>query len=95
MSAEAIDIGSGFSYSWYVDGSGERAGIILKGPCEGGSIPTKAWRDGPVWTVEQEDPLTLSPSILEHPHTWVNENDETINCPGFHGFIRNGRWEGC
>lgn len=34
--------------------------------------------DKPVWTVEQAEPLTLSPSI-------------SCSC-GFHGWIRNGRW---
>ena len=34
--------------------------------------------DGPFWTVESWDPLTLSPSLLCH-------------C-GDHGFIRQGRW---
>lgn len=32
----------------------------------------------PTWTVESEDPLTISPSVLQH-------------C-GLHGFIRDGRW---
>jgi len=33
-----------------------------------------------VWTIESVDPLTISPSVL-------------CGC-GFHGFIRNGKWEG-
>jgi hypothetical protein len=33
----------------------------------------------PKWTVESWEPLTLSPSLLQH------------GC-GDHGFIRNGRW---
>lgn len=88
-----VDIGSGFTYSWYVDSGGERAGIMLTTLCGRNSIPTKAWRPGPVWGVEQDEPLTLSPSILEHPHDYFDENDETVHCPGFHGYIRNGRWE--
>lgn len=34
---------------------------------------------GPHWTIEQEDPLTLSPSIL-------------CRACGNHGFIRDGKW---
>jgi hypothetical protein len=34
--------------------------------------------DGPFWTVESWDPLTLSPSLLCH-------------C-GDHGFIKHGKW---
>lgn len=36
-------------------------------------------RNRPMWKVEQEEPLTLSPSIL------------CLQC-GDHGFIREGRW---
>lgn len=34
---------------------------------------------GPRWTLEQEDPLTISPSVL-------------CRTCGLHGFIRQGRW---
>lgn len=40
---------------------------------------SKAHVDGPVWTVEQADPLTLSPSI------------KCRSC-GNHGFVREGKW---
>lgn len=36
----------------------------------------------PTWEVINEEPLTLSPSLM------------CQNC-GHHGFIRNGRWESC
>jgi hypothetical protein len=39
----------------------------------------------PKWTVQQREPLTLSPSV------WC----KGPVCGGFHGFIRNGCWEGC
>lgn len=35
--------------------------------------------NAPVWTVEKESPLTLSPSIL-------------CRTCGHHGFIRDGKW---
>ena len=34
---------------------------------------------GPLWTVEQWEPLTISPSVLK------------MDC-GCHGFIREGKW---
>jgi len=40
----------------------------------------------PLWQVESLEPLTISPSILMSP--------DKGGC-GLHGFIRNGRWEGC
>lgn len=43
-----------------------------------GEIYKEVFGDRPWWTVEQEEPLTLSPSI------------DTGCC---HGFIRNGKWE--
>lgn len=46
--------------------------------CEGGVLFEPM--DGrPTWTVEQWDPLTISPSVA-------------AEC-GLHGFIREGRWE--
>jgi hypothetical protein len=51
-------------------------------PC-GGFIwidaSSEAHVDGPVWKVEQRDPLTLSPSV------------KCRSC-GNHGFVRNGKW---
>lgn len=37
---------------------------------------------GPKWDLVQVEPLTIAPSIL------------CRDC-GFHGFLRNGLWEGC
>lgn len=39
----------------------------------------------PRWTVEQREPLMLSPSV------WCKDR----GCGGFHGFIREGRWVAC
>lgn len=75
------------------------ASIIFPDGCRGGitfdgSVARKhneaaAARGGhqaPTWTVESWDPLTLSPSILDHGRG---------DCPGHHGYIRNGAWEDC
>lgn len=43
-------------------------------------VPEAEGLPGPRWTVESWEPLTLSPSIL------------CRGC-GWHGWIRNGRWE--
>lgn len=66
----------------------DRCGVMMyhKTPegryCGGGvTFETPAMRAvhrGPMWKVESEEPLTLSPSIL-------------CSC-GDHGFIRDGRW---
>jgi len=51
-------------------------------PCQGFvwvNAASEAHVDGPVWTVEQAEPLTLAPSIL-------------CGACGRHGFIRQGRW---
>ena len=57
------------------------------GYCEGSiTFDTEAAREisksHPRWTVHSFDPLTLSPSLL-------------CRACGSHGFIRNGKWEGC
>jgi hypothetical protein len=41
-------------------------------------VPCRAGNKEPWWTVEQKEPLTLSPSIA-------------CDC-GLHGWIRNGQW---
>ena len=84
---EPIDIGHGVSIS-YVQYEGKDCGIIETHagkdgqPCSG----YVHFRDQPPaenqrrqWTIEQADPLTLSPSIL------------CTTC-GHHGFIREGKW---
>lgn len=53
------------------------------GDCEGlitfdTPVARRCFPDGPFWTVESREPLTLSPSLLCH-------------C-GDHGYIRDGRW---
>lgn len=45
-----------------------------------GDVQREIEPDRPVWTVEQWEPLTLSPSLL------------CTDC-GDHGFVRGGRWE--
>jgi len=40
---------------------------------------TDAGPDDPRWTVEQDEPLTISPSVQCH-------------CGAQHGFIQSGRW---
>lgn len=46
--------------------------------------------------VEHEDgTITVSPSILVHPHWTVNEDGERYQHPGWHGYLRQGRWEEC
>lgn len=51
-------------------------------PCRGGWVPFKSYDPIGGWTVEQSDPLTLSPSLL-------------CRACGCHGFIRSGRWVPC
>lgn len=86
MSAPTFDIGHGVTI-WFVSTKGVISGIGFEHRCAG-ARPSQSWIpfkgrphgcDLIGWTVETEDPLTLSPSIL---------------CPecGHHGFIRAGRW---
>lgn len=56
-------------------GDGRTAGFVPFDTPEARAVTT----DGPKWTVEQWDPLTLSPSIA-------------CRACGHHGFIRDGRW---
>jgi len=70
----------------------ERIGAILSHPdrrdpsrpCEGGILfdrpgVASAFPDRDLWRIEQENPLTISPSVL-------------CGACGDHGFIRDGNW---
>jgi len=51
----------------------------------GGSIPVVSIDGRSAWTMEQREPLTLSPSILCRTQYEGRED-------GVHGFVRAGRW---
>lgn len=76
------DIGHGVAIA-FANYKGTRAGIQYTHPdgkggeCSGWAPFLSYSKNG--WTVEQEEPLTLSPSLL-------------CRICGHHGFIRNGRW---
>lgn len=82
------DIGNGVRIRFFTQGA-KRGGIIVmhlhsNGELCQGAVPfssdsTKGWQ------VDQEEPLTLSPSIN------AMGNDDNSSC--LHGWIRNGRWE--
>jgi hypothetical protein len=68
----------------------EKFGAIIDHPapngtsCSGGiifdgEVQRRLMPDRPRWTVEQWDPLTLSPSVL-------------CTACGDHGFVRDGKW---
>jgi hypothetical protein len=84
--APPLDIGHGVTIS-FVHYDGGIVGLIEKHhnsrgePCSGYVHFRRAPNpDGlPTWIVEQEDPLTLSPSIL-------------CNRCQHHGYVREGRW---
>ncbi len=73
----------------FVQTEGIVSGLAYEHPCKEG--PSKSWipfkgrpygcdRSG--WTVLQEDPLTLAPSLL-------------CRTCGHHGFIQQGKWMPC
>lgn len=78
---QSIDLGSGIIEAEIRFIGGRAEGIYYEHVCKNGAIgPGWIPLTGPhKWTIEQLDPLTLSPSLL---------------CPicGHHGFIRNGKW---
>lgn len=91
--SNVIDLGGGHRFTFAVDATGKRVGGIHEHPRKngpgadgetecGGAITFRGCGDGSQWDLIQEDPLTLSPSLL------------CRRC-GSHGFIRNGRWEEC
>ncbi len=36
---------------------------------------------------------TISPSILVHSHLTLDEDDNTVDTPRCHSFVRNGQWQ--
>lgn len=87
-----LDFGSGVRAHWYAYKGTEHAGLVVAhlhadGELCSGAVPIKG-RDlddfegrRPTWTLVQEEPLTLTPSIHDP------------EC-GLHGFITNGKWNG-
>lgn len=87
------DIGHGVTFKPHYGpyGSDKIVGAIITHPiaevggeCSGvitWDTEGKTMKGRPVWKVEQEDPLTLSPSI------------DCTRHPEGHGYIRNGLWE--
>lgn len=46
--------------------------------------------------VEHDDgTITVAPSILCHPHGELDENDQRVEKPGWHGFLECGVWRSC
>lgn len=84
------DLGGGTEITYQYAENGDRVGLIERHVCangvlSAGTVPFSHDRalaspGSPVWTVEQADPLTISPSVA------------CARCP-HHGWIRNGRWE--
>lgn len=82
---ERIPLGSDFYYTW-IERDEKRIGVMLwydacpvHEDCRG-SIPFEGYPNRTTfWQLVQEDPLTLTPSVLQRP------------C-GFHGWITDGRW---
>lgn len=92
MSTESIDLGDGHTLEFANFAGQERVGATIthKKPdgtdCPGWiAFAGRAWANGfapgsiPAWTVEQDDPLTLSPSVL-------------CRACGDHVFVRGGKW---
>lgn len=91
-----IDLGGGWELSPIRDTSDELIGYMIGGPAGeacpyedclevgrcGGLVRIKREAGKPCWTVEQEKPLTLSPSIQ-------------CKCKGQHGHVVDGRYVPC
>jgi hypothetical protein len=87
---ELHDAGNGVQWSWFTTKKEGRVGILEWHHCSGSKGPQPSpgaiyfthapaeWR-GPRWTLQKEDPLTISPSIR-------------CRACGLHGFIQEGRW---
>lgn len=88
---ERLDLGHGVSITFTTWESHNPVGLVEYhnrpdgSPCVGGGIlfdlpgVSEAFPDRPVWTLENLDPLTISPSL------------QCMSC-SHHGFIRDGRW---
>lgn len=84
---EMHDLGHGVKWSKAVDKDGSWIGILEWHVCERGELTAGGvyfegapdWIKGARWKLENESPLTISPSVL------------CRNC-GLHGFIREGTW---
>jgi hypothetical protein len=85
-----MDIGLGFELEPFLNGDEELRGYTITGPAAGvcksphngrcgGLVPTAPFGSRAVWTIEQQDPLTLSPSIQ-------------CECGGQHGHVQNRKW---
>lgn len=81
------DLGNGVQFSKYIDNDDQWIGILEWHKCHSEEITAgsvlfdnapEKFR-GPRWTLVQEEPLTINPSIL-------------CRTCGLHGFIQNGRW---
>lgn len=44
------------------------------------------------WNGSLEAP-TLSPSLLVYPHRTLDENDNKVDTPRCHSFVRDGKWQ--
>lgn len=66
-------------HEWHLDGGKRCGGFVTFDTPEAHEVTTP---QSPKWSVESRDPLTLHPSLL-------------CRCCGHHGFLRQGRWEGC
>lgn len=87
----AVQIGHGVSIEFTSWADHEKVGLLRSHPKPDGTVCTsgllfdlagvrEAFPDRAVWTVEQWEPLTISPSLL-------------CRACNHHGWIRNGRWE--
>ena len=92
MSNDALDLGDGhvLTFASYNDQARVGASIAHKRPdggdCDGWiAFAGRAWADSfspgqiATWTVESDEPLTLTPSVL-------------CRACGDHGFVRGGKW---
>jgi hypothetical protein len=94
--AERLDLGCGYELEEYRNDAGELRGYMVTGPASphctrgagadrcGGLVPTKPFGSRAVWNIDQEQPLTLTPSI--------QCECSAAGTHGQHGWVQNGRW---